>query len=199
MYSRVIVEPPVEPLTLAEVKVDRAVDHDEHDDLLTVLIKGAREHVERYCVLSLITQTREAAFDSFTCNLQLPYGPVQEIVSVEYVASGGVATALTTDDYQFDLYAPVARIAPVYLGVWPSTIGANLNAVTVRYIAGYTPVAGSPTDYRASVPAALKVAMKMLIGNWYVNREAAGDVQTFEVPYAVDCLLAQYKLSLGLA
>jgi len=72
--------------------------------------------------------------------------------------------------------------------------------VTVRYVAGFTPVAGSPTDYVSSVPGPIKVAMKLLIGNWFQNREATvtGTINT-TLDLAVEMLLTQYKLSIGMA
>jgi uncharacterized phiE125 gp8 family phage protein len=199
MYSRVIVEPPVEPITLTEVKLQSAVTHALHDDMFTAYILSARQYVESYCLRSLITQTRETAYDAFACVLRLPYGPVQEVLSVEYVAADGVATPIT--DYQVDLYADVPRLMPAYNGLWPSTVGASLNAVTVRYVAGSTPVEGSPTDYTSSVPSPIKTAMKLLVGHWYENREAtiAGQQGLTEIPLGVECLLSAYKLGLGMA
>ncbi len=198
MYSRVIVEPPVEPVTLAEIKIDRAVDHSLHDDMLTALIQAAREYVERTCQMSIVTQTRETAYDSFADGILIPFGPVQSIVSLEYIATGIVSTPIT--DYQADIYSPIARLTPAYGSVWPTDLGADYNAVVVRYIAGYTPVAGSPTDYRTSVPSSIKTAIKLLVGNWYENREASvtGTINT-ALELGVKALLLPYKISLGMA
>ncbi len=198
MYSRVIVEPPVEPITLAETKLHLSVDHDLRDDEIGAFIQAAREHVEKYCLRSIVTQTRETSFDCFTGNLELPYGPVQEIVSVSYADAVGSTTALTTDDYQAFLNRSVPVVTPPYGSAWPTAVG-TLDVVTVRYVAGYAPVAGSPTDYRTSVPSALKTAMKLLVGNWFKNKEATAEVEMYELPLAVCALLAQYKLSIGMA
>ena len=43
---------------------------------------------------------------------------------------------------------------------------------TVQYVAGYPPVEGSdPIDYVGNIPASYKLAMQLLIGDWYENRE----------------------------
>jgi uncharacterized phiE125 gp8 family phage protein len=198
MYSRVIVAPPVEPVTLAEAKLDRAIDHSLHDDLLTGLIQAAREYCENFCQRSIITQTRETSFDAFDTVLELPYGPVQEITAVEYVAGDGTVTAIT--DYEANIYGDVASIVASYGTLWPSTVGATLNVVTVRYIAGYAAVAGSPTDYRSNVPQSFRTAIKLLVGNWYENREASvtGTINT-SLEFGLQALLFPYRMRKGMA
>lgn len=197
MYSRVIVQPPVEPLTLDEVKVDRSVDHNLHDAILTSLITAARQYVEKYCESSLVTQTREAGYDDFCSTVLLPYGPVQEVISLEYVATDGSATPIT--DYQADLYGGTPQLRPAFGTMWPY-LGASLNAVKVRYVAGYPALEASPTDYVANVPEAIKTAMRLLVGNWYENREASvtGTINT-TLSLGVAALLDGYKLRTSLA
>lgn len=198
MYSRVLVAPPVEPLTLAQVKLDRAIDHTEHDSKLTGLITAAREYVEQFCQLSMVTQTRESGFDSFTTFLNLPYGPVQEVTAVEYTATDGTVTAIAS--YASDLYGPVPRVSAAYNELWPTAVQTVPNAVKVRYVAGYATVAGSPTDYTSNIPQALKTAMYLLIGNWYENREATitGTInQALEI--GVASILDRYRMRKGMA
>ena len=218
MYYRVIVEPPVEPLTLTEVKLAHSVEHALYDTMLTDMIKEAREHAEKYLQRSLVTQTREIAYDSFMHNmpwelpafylscqsrwpLQLLWGPVQEVLALEYVAADGTVTPIT--NYQSDLYAPVPRLLPAFNTYWPQSVGADVNAVRVRYIAGYPPVYGSPTDYTSNIPGPIKRGMQLLIGHLLENREATIQSQRglglVEIPLGVQSLWSQYKLSLGMA
>ena len=66
--------------------------------------------------------------------------------------------------------------------MYPSTYPVP-NAVTVRFVAGYT-----------SVPAGIKAAMKLLIGHWYKNREAVNVGNIVNVmPLAVESLLWSFK------
>jgi uncharacterized phiE125 gp8 family phage protein len=197
MYNRVIVAPPVEPLTLAQVKLDRAIEHSLHDDLLSALITAAREYVEQYCGISIITQTREAAFDAFTTYLDLDYGPVQSVSAVEYQDSDSSVVAFT--QYVANLYGHSPRVSLAYNATWP-TSAVVANAITVRYVAGFAPVAGSPTDYTGNVPQALRTAMKLLIGNWYENREATitGTInQALEL--GVSAILDRYRMRKSMA
>lgn len=166
-YS-VTVPPAVEPLTLAEVKLDRRVDHDLDDALLDGLIQAAREYCERYLGLSLITQTREAVMaaypvDSPYASDLLPYGPVQSVESV------------------------AGDVAPY----------------TVTYVAGFPPkdMGEDPPDLAGNVPASIKVAMKLMIGDWYENREntVVGTSVGGTLALGVRALLDFYRKRLGIA
>lgn len=213
MYTRVIVGPPVEPLTLAEVKRHVTVDDDDHDEDLLDMIVEARQFIERECNISIITQTLETTFDSgygVAAAFDLPFGPVQSVAAVEYVDATGIVHEVTA--YQSDVYAPTARVMPAYGTLWPYVVAPTgwgdplnpnwryFNAMRVRYIAGYAPSADSPTDYAANVPRPLKRAMKLLIGNWFENREATvtGTINT-KLDLGVDSLLSLYRLRLGAA
>ena len=48
IYSKVSVEPSVEPITQTEAKLHLRVDHNNDDDLIVILIKTIRETVERH-------------------------------------------------------------------------------------------------------------------------------------------------------
>lgn len=80
--SYVVVPPDVEPLTLDEVKLFHHVDQDVEDAEITRLIKSARQWVEQWLGSSLVTQTREINLRTYYEGIRLPYGPVQEILSV---------------------------------------------------------------------------------------------------------------------
>jgi hypothetical protein len=159
--SVVVVPPPVEPLTLAEVKLDRRVDHDLDDSLLSALIQAAREYCEGYNAESLVQQTREVLVSHYVEGMALPYGPVQDVVSVE---------------------------------------GDEGAPVTVQYVAGYPTIEGEGIDYTANIPQSYKVAMKLLIGDWYEHREntIVGAVSS-HLQLGVHALLGWYRRRLGVA
>lgn len=194
MFSRVIVAPPVEPLTLTEVKLDRAVEHSLHDDLLTALIKTARSYVEDYCSLSLVYQTRELLLDGFESIIELPFGPVQSLLTFQYVNTDGVLTDVTATDYVSHVNRYNAVVVPAYSRYFP-TPRYEPGAVRLTYTAGYPVAAGSPADYTSGIPPGLKTAMRLLVGNFYENREATSDRPQHEVPLAVSALLGQHRRS----
>lgn len=194
MFSRVIVAPPVEPLSLAEIKLDRAVEHSLHDDLLTALIKTARDYVQDYCSLSLVFQTRELLLDGFESIIEIPFGPVQSLLTFQYVNTDGVLTDVTATDYVSHVNRYNAVVVPAYSRYFPAA-RYEPGAVRLTYTAGYPVAAGSPSDYTSAIPAGLKTAMRLLVGNFYENREATSDRQLHEVPLAVSALLGQHRTS----
>lgn len=64
-----------EPVTLKEAKAFLKVDYNDSDDLIKDLITAAREQIESYCSVSLITHTVKV-FGSGFIQCQLPYYPV---------------------------------------------------------------------------------------------------------------------------
>jgi uncharacterized phiE125 gp8 family phage protein len=69
---------------------------------------------------------------------------------------------------------------------WPSLYGVP-NAATVTFTAGY----GATAD---TVPQAIKQAMLLLIGHWYIHRESViVGAAPSEVPQAAKALLAPFK------
>lgn len=183
-----------EPITLAEAKLHLKVDVTDDDDLITALISAAREWCENYTRRSYCDRTLTLRMDHFPTGIKLPRGPVLSVTSITYIDTDGNSQTLATDQYQVDTYGVPARITPPVGIVWPVTKIGGLNGVSVLYSAGYG-TGGSPFD-ASVVPASLKAAMKLLIGHWYMNREAVSAASTPPqmVPMAVTSLLAPLEV-----
>lgn len=211
MFCRVTVAPPVEPLSLTEVKLNHKVEDTLRDDLLNGLIVAAREYAENYCQLSLVQQTREVFYDAFggffsvpyglastKSALTLPYGPVSSVVAVEYVDTDGNNQTVSASDYDFIQYRQPSMLVPAFSKYWPVTRYQS-NAITLRYIAGYPLGVGSPTDYTSNIPRTIKTAMQLLIGHWLQNAEATTHgtktLGLIEIPLGVEVLLGQHRVS----
>lgn len=86
-------ESATEPVTLAEAKAYMHIGFSDDDALISMLIKGAREWVEKQTGCSLISRT-------VTCTIQvanrfeLPYGPVNGTVT------GAEAATVTTGEFK---------------------------------------------------------------------------------------------------
>lgn len=134
------------------------------DALITLLIASARAHVEQELGRWLITQTIDAYLDSFPCwddqAIRLP--PLQSITEIVYVDSAGDSQTLATSSYQVDSTSKPARIVPAHGTSWPST-REQLNAVRVRFVAGY--------GAAAAVPQCVKHWMALRIKSLYDNRD----------------------------
>lgn len=194
MALSLVTAPTVEPLTLTEAKLQcRApLDVPDEDALISDLIRTAREYVETATHRALLTQTWDWKLDAFPadgCAMALPMANVTAVSSITYTATDGTSTAYTTfaTDLPVGPKAARGRILPNYSTYYPLTRDV-MNAVTVRFVAGY----GSSA---ATVPNGIKQAMKLLVGHWYYSREAVVvgvGIGSVEVPKTVDALLMQY-------
>jgi uncharacterized phiE125 gp8 family phage protein len=181
--------PTVEPVTLADAKTHLRVEVDDEDGLIDTLIVAARRHVENFTHRALLTQTWDLKLDAFPCDdFYLPYPPTASVTSITYLDTNGDSQTLDTSDYRTDLpsgpMAQRARITPGYALSYPQTYGV-MNAVTVRFVAGYTDA--------ELVPAPIVAAMKLLISHWFVQRSpvAVGNTVT-TIPMAIESLLWPY-------
>jgi uncharacterized phiE125 gp8 family phage protein len=180
--------PAVEPVTLAEAKVQCRVDSSDEDSYLTTLISTARQYVEEILDISVITTVWEARYDCFPLwEIVLPRPPMQSgTVTVIYRDEAGTNRTITsaTPAFQIDHYATPGRIYPNYQETWPAVRGDE-NSVTVRWSAGY----GASG---ASAPNTLKHAILLLVAHWYETRQpvVAGYSQILPIPTTFDTLMA---------
>lgn len=162
-----IVTPPAsEPLTLSEVKEFLRVDHSDDDATLAIFIAAARQLCESYTRLALMPTTFEEYFDdfpqytgTFKDEIRLSRSPVSAVTYVKYIDGNETTITANAADYKTDLVSQPARISPD--NGWFGTY-ETINAVFIRYVAGYADA--------ASVPAPLKHGMLLVIGDMYENR-----------------------------
>ena len=185
----VLVTPPAEePLTLTEAEEHLRIEDGADHQVTSRLIAAAREHVESYTWRALVTQTWELALDEFPSGaIDLAKGRLGSVVSVRYRDSAGVEQTLDAGAYQIDDVSEPGRILPAPGTSWPSTEAGRVNAVRVRFVAGY--------GGAAAVPTPIKAAMLLLVGHLYEHRESEilGTVVS-PLHFAVDALLSPYRL-----
>ena len=183
---KLITPPTVEPITLAEARTHLRVTHTDEDALITALITAARSDAENELQRSLITQTREIARDAFPAAIELRFGPILQVVSVKFDDVGGLEQTLDPATYRLDTYRLTGWLVPDPDYAWPET-RQHVNAVRVRYTAGYGPAA---TD----VPMPIRQWILLRIGTLFEHRESvAAGVTVATVPY-VDRLLDPYRV-----
>lgn len=155
------------------------------------LITVARELVETHTGRTLITSTWDYYLPAFPASgiITLPNSPLQSVTSITYTDSAGTATVWASSNYQVSIRGAVGRIVPAYSVSWPTFTARPLDAVTVRYVAGYGSGAGD-------VPEGIRQAMLLLIGHLYEQREATGATVAGSplpmLPFGVDALLATH-------
>lgn len=175
------------------------------DPQLTQWISAARLFAESFTHRALITQTWDLQLDGFPANwstvyidtrqvdggaIWIPKPPLTSVTSVSYVDTSGATQVWASTNYTVDApqgpTARMGRVVPAWSLYYPVTRSVP-NAATVRFIAGY--------GAASAVPPALKSAMKLLIGNWYVNREAGQIIRGSAdvLPFGVAELLWPFK------
>jgi len=179
-----------DPVTLAEAKLHLRVDHSADDDLITTLITAATKWGEAYTKRAFISQTWDMILDCFPNDetiIYLPKSPIQSITSIKYNDTDGNEQTLATTVYTYDTTTSVpARIFLKESQEWPDTQDQG-NAVTIKFVTGYG-------DDETDVPAPILAAIKLLIGHWYDQREAASSLSYKEVPMAVESLMNTEKI-----
>lgn len=189
--------PATEPVSSAEAKAHCKIEVTEDDTLVASLITAARQHVESYTRLALVTQTWDLSLD-FEWPIEtvrgvrqrrivLPKQPVQSVTSITYYDVNGDSQTLAADQYVLAKIDTGDWVIDQAYGVtWP-TLRDRLGAVVVRVVAGY--------GNASAVPQALKQAMLLLIGHWYEQRETVNVVNiTSEIPFTTKALLAPYRV-----
>jgi len=216
---KVIVAPTEEPITVEEARAHLeapAYEDSDVDPIDDTMIEGwlgaAREMCEQFLGLSLAPQTLEIALDSFPTMtadgftwIELPMGPVQEIVEIMTPAADGFDTddvdsdagagepiyadgQVNPDVYALDNYIAPARVVPVpSTSAWP-VITASTNAVKVRYVAGYG-------DGGLPLPRSVRAAILVVLAHLYANR---GD-EAVDLPPTAEALLRPLRVRMGMA
>lgn len=202
MALRLITAPTVEPVTLVEAKAHLRVDHSDDDTLIGLLIESARHYIdgpEGFLGRAIITQTWELVLDEFPTNeIRIPLPPLQSVTSVIYDDADGNEQTVDAADYAVDTASEPGWVVPSTAG-WP-TVFEGINAVRIRFVAGYAPSIDSPPDLRANVPGSIKAALLLLIGALYEHREQTIVGQaTTELPWGAEHLLRRHRMHLGMA
>jgi uncharacterized phiE125 gp8 family phage protein len=193
MIPRVITPPTFEQITLAEAREHCDLyDDTEETDLLTRLIKGSRQYLERYTGRRLATQTLQLTLDEFPTAIKLTGSPIQSVESVKYDDADGAEQTLDPADYYLDNESEPGWLTPNVGKAWPATY-ARANAVRVQYIAGYGNLLGSPLVY--PIPEDLRAAQFLMLRHLYDSRGS----ESAPVPTGVKELARNYRILTGMA
>lgn len=186
MPLNLITAPTVEPVTVDDMKAHIVLPNNDDDDLIFGLITAARVHLENDTRRALVSQTWDYYFDSFPREeFSLPKTPLQSVTSIKYLDSSGTEQTLSSSYYGVDSYSEPGEVFLKYSYVWPTTYYQE-NAIYVRFVAGYSAV--------SAIPEPLKLAIKLLVGHWYENRNAANVVNMSEIPMGYEALVSPYRV-----
>jgi uncharacterized phiE125 gp8 family phage protein len=205
MALQLITAPAVEPLTLAEAKAHLRVDTTDDDALIAALLTASRSFCEEWTGRAFVTQTWELVLDEFSSDLnadeiEIPRPPLQSVSSIKYDDSNGIEQTLATDQYDVDAVSQPGWVVPITTG-WPFVVWQGINAVRIRYVAGYAPGTNSPANSTDNIPGAIKAAIRLYLGQLYDQREdiVVGTIVNKVPSGSVQSLLRNFRVRLGMA
>lgn len=192
---RLVTPSATKPVSLVETKLHLRVDHSDDDTLITALIAAATAHCEQFLGRSLVDQTFDYYLDEFpTAEITLPMPPLIAVVGVFYGDSAGDEQPYTS--FETDLASEPARVYLPSGGSWPTPID-NLNAVRIRFRAGYLDTSSPPVE---AVPPDIRAAILLTIGTLYANRETVMvGLAVNMIPWSAEQLLRPHRFHLSMA
>ena len=175
------------PVTLTEAKAHLRVEHDSENAYIFTLIAAATDEAERWTRRQFVTATWDEYLDAFPDTILVKHPPLQSVTEIKYVDTEGVPQTLADTLYTVDAHSFKGRIVPAFGLSWPS-VRSVVNAVQLTYKAGYG-------DDAADVPAAIREAILLRVGGFYLNHEdvVIGTIAT-ELPLASRCLLRPFRV-----
>ena len=177
MTVRTVSDPVYEPVSLAEAKDWCNVgssDGTTFDAVLTLLIAAMRRYAENLTGRAFIQRSLQLILPYWPADgvIELPYPPLAEVTSIQYIDTDGTVQTLAADQYVVHTWREPGMVVPEYLVSWPSLRGVP-NAVQVNYMAGYAAV-GSPqeeAENQAGQPQTVKLWMHARLATLFENRE----------------------------
>lgn len=178
-----ITNPTKLPIDRNAVKDHLRIERDEtaYDDDLDELIHTAAELVESECHVTLVSTQLRAKWDCPPCEIvRLPMWPITSVDAVKYLDTDGTLQTLSTSLYRTELVQCPATVRPAINEDWPSIQTDAIDGFRVEVTAGYSTAGTVPRIYRQMI--------KLLVGHWFKNREAAMVPSPMEIPIAYQTL-----------
>lgn len=178
----VVITTPDPVVTFEEIERHLADVPDEDKEYVEGLVAAATAWIDGpagWLGRALGEQTLEASGVIRCDPVHLRFGPVIEIDSIKFTDAKGDEQTVDPARYMRD--GDCVAVKAGYS--WPA------EPVRIRYRAGYPIV-----DGKSAAPAPVKVAIMMLVAQWYNTREGVAiDATVSELPFAVDALLQPYR------
>lgn len=158
------VQPASAVLTLADVKAQARLTHEDENALLTSYASVADAAAEDYLGYGLLTQTIRLTGDEWPARIWLPMAlQLQAVSSVEYYDESGVLQTLAPSAYIVDDMTRPASIVPAVNVDWPSLqAGREAWRWRVVYVAGW--------ETADAVPERIKQGLRLYVTHLDENR-----------------------------
>lgn len=190
--TQVITASSLEPVSISDTADHLRVAQSTEHPYIAGLISAARAWVEQYTGRTLMPTTLEAQYDNWPGNRQIliPLPPVTSVTSLKYIDKDGTENTVDSGDYLVDTVPAPGVLRLDYDASWPTATLQPGMPIRIRYVAGYVD--------RYRVPAPIKQAIYLLVGDMYENRETVVvspgmTVAKLDTAYA---LLANYRVGM---
>lgn len=176
--------PTTTPVDLVLAKAQCRVEHDDDDAFIQSLIGAATRHIERILGRAIMPQVWLLELTAWQDMVVLPVEPVRS-VAVTYTDAAGDEQTLDAASYTLSSWPSMATEWRFVLGEQRPELDDVVYPVRYTIGAGYEDADAVPED--------LKIAVQMLVGHWYLHREAVASGAMTEVPLGVSALVAPYR------
>lgn len=185
-----VTAPVIEPVTISECKQHMRIEHSDDDQIIAALINVAVKYLDVTGMLgkAMITQTWAEYVDFHATTVHLSITPVQSVTSIEYYDVNNALQTDTLSNYYIIGTKGYKTIYPKSGYSWPVTFKRD-DAIKITYVVGF----GNTAE---SVPETVRHAIKMLVANYYENRETELVGTTSKtLPFGVEQLIAMERSS----
>jgi uncharacterized phiE125 gp8 family phage protein len=186
MFGLTLVTGPAsEPVSVATLKTHLRINVNDEDTLLASYITAARMTFENLSGLALIAQTWKLSLDGWPLEdvIYLPRPPLQSVSHVKYRDREEVLNTLASSKYYVDAATVPGRIVFGETFDRPTLTDYQLPKVEIQFVAGFV-----------SVPEQVKLAIMLLAGTFYKNREHLTDKPLTELPLGFKAIVNQHKV-----
>lgn len=152
MALKLITAATVLPVSVADAKLSCRFDSVALDADIADMVMDAARLVSHETGQSLTEETWELSLDAFPSAFELTRNPAASVTSLKYTDPAGVEQTLASNLYSLDAKDQYgsAWVVPAYGTEWPATRD-EINAVRLRFVAGYPNAAAVPAHLRRQV------------------------------------------------
>lgn len=171
-------------ITTVDAKLRCRIDDASEDSVVDQLIKAATAMIEKQTGRALLQQQWLYTLPAFVSStIRIPLPPLSSVNSVKYRDKAGVLQTVNASDYIVDKTSLLGTVTIADGKSWPPT-QVRPDAVQIDFVCGYGAAANIDDD--------LLLAVYLLIGHFYANREAVSDRQMSELPLGVQAIISNY-------
>jgi uncharacterized phiE125 gp8 family phage protein len=173
---QLVTAPTIEPITLAEAKLQARLTQGD-DTLIHRYRVAAREQAEETLNRGLLTQTWKLVLDHWAPVIYLPRAaPLQNDANaspstapvVQYYATSGSLTTLSTSVYTVDTVSRPGRITLTPGQIWPTLQSMRFSGrIVITYVIGWTTA--------ALVPERIKQGIRLYLSYLDMNRDGLAE------------------------